>query len=367
MEGIVLELKDNKAVVLTPNGEFLSVPSKPDWNVGKSISFVKEENQPSYNKHSLERSKLWKKRNFLIGLVASILILLLPLSIPSQASVLVTLDINPSLELEVKNEKVIAIHPLNEDGKQLLLQIPKAELRGELYHVTSIILDEAKRLGYLKEQETNILMVGILDKKENFEASKFEQIIEQKLMEYQLTAEIIILNTTDKNKKDVADNKGISLGKQLLQSEEKQKGYEISDKQLKETSIKEILSSIKSNNNKHGSLHEERDKQIENNTEEKMKDKVKDEITDIKDKIESKIEEKTKRIDNIHVDFKQKKEIKVKEKTKKDSESKSNNTIDSKKETTKHNEIKIEIPLPDVPFQDNPMKKPITFPGIGNR
>ncbi len=243
-EGIVLELEKNKAVIITNNGEFLSVPAKSDWQVGITVSvsdFEMKANQTK--KKDTKKYSFYRKRSVLIAIVASLLFFIIPLSSITKAQSIVTLDINPSIEMVLKNGNVIDTHPLNKDGENVISHLNNEQKTGALYKVTSEILNEAEQLGYLKQQDNNVIMVGVLNNDHSVQSNELKTYIKDQLTEKKLNADVLVLQATKTEKKQ-ADQKGVSLGKYLLQSKEKKDGIIISDEELQKTSIKDIVQQV---------------------------------------------------------------------------------------------------------------------------
>ena len=246
-EGIILEITEQTATIITPDGDFLAIPAKLNWQLGDKVRFTE-----LTEKKARQSKKLFKKRPFLldmkktaITLVASLLLLLLPLSLTSEASTVITLDINPSVELKLQGSEVVKAKALNPDGEILLaeMQLTK-KINQSLENFTSILIDKALELGFLNLEDENIIMIGILDNKDNFQSTEYEKILQEKLADTSLSAELLVLTATKEEKK-AADQKDISLGKYLLQKEQEKAGIILSDQQLKEESVKELIEEIK--------------------------------------------------------------------------------------------------------------------------
>lgn len=271
-EGIILEINHLTAIIMTNEGEFLSLPAKPSWQKGNFVKFSEVEIISNRKK---EQKTPWIKRKVLIALIASVFFLFIPLSIPSQASTYITLDINPSLEMEIKKNLVESIRPLNDDASLILAGLPKLEDKIDVYQMTELILLEAKELGYLKEDENNYIMVGVIDVKESFKKEQYEAFIQEQLNEEKLAADIIILDGTKEEKK-TAEQKGIPYGKYLLQQNQKKEGIEISDEQLIKQGVKEIFEEIKEQEKekkKDDKNNDKNDDKNDNKNNDKNKDK----------------------------------------------------------------------------------------------
>lgn len=254
-KGIILEIKNNSAVIVTREGEFLTVPSESTWNIGEEVPFSL--NEHVYNSSSKYSKKVFMKKGLWIALAACFMLLIMPFANITEASTYITIDINPSIELELKGNKVINIKALNSDGEKIVSTIPNDN--NDLYSITENIINQAKELGYLMSNEENYIMIGLCENNTDFLIIEYEQFIEDKLSAAQLEAEILVVNGT-KNDKEIADNKQVSLGKYVLQQDKKLEGIEISDEQLSKDSVKEIV-------NKNKELIQNKDSIQNNNSE----------------------------------------------------------------------------------------------------
>lgn len=258
-QGIIMEKDNTNAVIMTSDGQFLSIPAKASWKIGETVTISDFDQKLNYRDDKAYNSKknfIKKNKRILAVIVASLLLLIMPFSLISEASTYITLDINPSIEFEIKDDKVINIRALNSDGEKLISQLKannslNSDESTDIYLLTSLILKEAKNMGYLKTNEDNIIMVGVSKNKE-FKSSEYEQFIQSKLNEDNIDSQVILLNGTNDEKK-LADEKGISLGRQLLLEKEKSEGIIISDEEITNESIKNIIKTIEEEKRKNNS------------------------------------------------------------------------------------------------------------------
>lgn len=227
-EGIILELNKNTAVLITAEGEFLSIPSQPTWSIGDEIKYSPKITDKRTTNNSYRRNILMKKGVW-VALAACLMLLIIPLATITEASTYITIDINPSIELELKGDKVVNVKALNTDAEKIIFNIPRDYQ--DIYSITTYIIDKSKEFGYLNSNEENYIMIGVCDNKSDFSITEFENFIEDKLTEQQLEANILFVNGTSDDKK-LADNKNVSLGKYVLQQNKKLEGIDISDEDL---------------------------------------------------------------------------------------------------------------------------------------
>ena len=152
--GVVVEIgKRNHVIVMTAQGEFVQVPFKKQVYVGQEIQFKRK-----------ERISLWQvgAAAVLFLALASSWNLLVGQLVPLEPTYLVTLDINPSLELAVDaGHRVLEAAGLNDDGKKLLSRV---DIIGEsLSAALDAISRQAQNDGYLR-QGNNEIVVTIADK-----------------------------------------------------------------------------------------------------------------------------------------------------------------------------------------------------------
>lgn len=301
-QGIVMEKDNSSAIIMTNDGQFLSVPAKASWQIGETVTVTEFDQKLNHrnNKNNYRNGFIKKNKRLLIAVVASVLLFLMPFSLISEASTYVTLDINPSIEFEIKDDKVINMRALNSDGEKLITQINNENSlhsNSDIFSITSLILEEAEKMGYLKTTEENIIMVGVSENEE-FKSSEYEQFIYNKLSENNLKAQVIVLSATSDEKK-LADEKGISLGRQLLLEKEKDEGILISDEQIANESIKNIFTKIEEQKKQNNSENKKFDKNVNENVEKQDRfEDDKNENKDYKDKSSStdKGDEKTEQI-----------------------------------------------------------------------
>ena len=149
--GVVVEIaKRNRIIVMTSRGEFVQVPFRKQVYVGQEVFFTRK-----------ERISLWQ-----VGAAAVLFLALVGSwnmfvgSIIPGADIpafLITLDINPSIELAVNGtHKVLAAAGLNNDGREL---ISRVDVVGQsLTTALDMISRQAERDGYLRQGNNEIIV-----------------------------------------------------------------------------------------------------------------------------------------------------------------------------------------------------------------
>lgn len=152
-KGIVMQIKDGQAILMTPEGQFLRVPLEDGMTIGQEVEVT--EVVQSATKRA-ERS-WFRGRWQQTGIVAATLLLAVgfwssqsSMFVSQTASAYVTVDINPSLELTINEDRdVIGFTPLNEDGKQVLASM---NLIGEsVEEAVEAFTESAREGGFLQD------------------------------------------------------------------------------------------------------------------------------------------------------------------------------------------------------------------------
>jgi len=155
-KGVVVEIApEGKVIIMTSGGEFREVPFRKHVHVGQEIRYSPRK----------KRLNIWQ-----LGLAATLFLALVgtwPLLteklVPGEAAFVLTLDLNPSLELQISTkQRVLAAEGLNRDGKEFLahLDITGLELEPALAQITA----EARKRGHLKQGRDHVFVtVAALD------------------------------------------------------------------------------------------------------------------------------------------------------------------------------------------------------------
>jgi hypothetical protein len=217
-KGVIVQSGKKWAVILTPDGDFCKVPSSPDYTEGKEIQF-----QPSPS--AVVPLRLWTRRRFRnIAVIASCLLLLgivFPLFGNSQAYAAVTIDMEPSLELETDaGANVIDIQSFNQEGAELVKQLDWKKKNA--VDVTDEIVHVARLRGYLAD-ENRVLITTTVYKSDSKEVNdKFNQMMEAVIKnEDGIT---VVLLEGSKQWHEEAKKEGISPGRYILAQKAAQQG-----------------------------------------------------------------------------------------------------------------------------------------------
>ncbi len=248
--GSVIKVNDKNIVVMTENNTFEKIKKFEGLEEGMEVYFEKQD--VIKNKKSSLNS---------ISTVAAAIFLLVFTSIYGisfwntnyQAIALVSVDINPSVEIELnKNHKVIKALPINEDATNL----PLHELKNKpLVDALDQLIQMTENEGYIKSTEKNYVVVTSVQLKNNSEESKsLEQFLAQGKIKIENDSknrnQDIEVVTIESNKEmlDAARKENVSVGKMEMYKNAKnvEKDNEALDiKEFKNTSVKELIEKTK--------------------------------------------------------------------------------------------------------------------------
>lgn len=206
-KGIVMELKKDYAIIMKSDGTMVRVNIKPGLKIGDAIAFLQED---IYDNQVIDTKKRGKLLIPLVAVAMITIFFLTPivsnLGISHKAYAMLTLDINPSLEIEVdKNKKVLKASGLNKDGEDLNLQRLEGMNIEDAMHEIKNNIDESTTI---TNKESLLVGFAFLEQDD----SNFEKEIQDTIKNNFNTFDIMYLK---RNKEDAerAKAKGISLGR----------------------------------------------------------------------------------------------------------------------------------------------------------
>lgn len=210
LKAVVLEVFNDSAVVLTDEGQFLSVRTKKGMSVGQSI-YCFEDDLVEVGQRRSDKPPLHSIGKLASMAVAAAILLFTFVGLIGRLEspvALITIDINPSLELAVAhNGKVTALSALNDDGERIKSQI---DFKGKDYMaVVQAILKEAQNEGYDLKSKATIVGVGAL----NEGSVAYAESISNKLNQLKVENHWLVYMTPELVKQEKGHHE--SIGKKL--------------------------------------------------------------------------------------------------------------------------------------------------------
>lgn len=238
VRGMVVKIKDSHVLVLASDGTYhkVSRAHHKSARVGSEIEFS---------------TTNWHRFLKPVVLAASILVFALSLSMFRDAFIqpafaYVSLDINPSVELEVDPDlKVISARPLDKEAEKLLSEI---KITGQpLYTSVNTILDEAVDEGFLKTDQKNYVLSTVTLKKASPKDADYEALAGELSLAAEnkgVEVELLVLAADSQLHKE-AKTKGVSAGKLFVYRQAVTSGQSVTLDQVKENSITNLVNDYK--------------------------------------------------------------------------------------------------------------------------
>ncbi|GLX67610.1 anti-sigma factor domain-containing protein [Paenibacillus glycanilyticus] len=238
--GIILSLDNKKAVVMTADGQFISIPQQSHMRIGEETTIPAETSAPKRK----PKQVYWYS-----GAAAAVLLFFLPFFYLTTAEAhpvvaYVSLDINPSIELGVdKQQRVQELKGLNGDGQAI---VSKLDYKGKpLETVAASIMSTVASEHYLDKPDKDIVITSLAlnnaDDLEQTVAGAVDQKVKDTIKQIDSTKEAnVTVLSVPTEVRDEAKANGISSGKMAVYLMAKDEGYEIELEQLKAQSIAEV-------------------------------------------------------------------------------------------------------------------------------
>lgn len=237
-KGMIMEVKKNYAIALNDEGIMEKLISKGNMEVGKKVFYFDDDIiQPSVIK--VHRNNSFIKT---FGSIAALFLLVFTFFQTvnfENAYAVVTLDINPSIQIEADSEQmIIKVEGVNTDGKNIdFSDIKDVSLNDGIQKVKEKLIEK----NYLDTNKEVLVGYAFIQNEDN---SGYEETLKDAIQSTFNTEKVTYVKG-DKDAVDEAKTKGISLGR-----------YEASLKVDEETKniidrvpVKDITSSIKDKDN----------------------------------------------------------------------------------------------------------------------
>lgn len=204
-KGIIIEIKEKYSIVLKDDSSLIRIKNREGIKVGDVIIFLEDDIYILESKKNI-RTKFIAP---IIAIAASLVLIIAPFikNQTSNAYALISLDINPSIQFELDEDKnIIDIYGLNEDAKKLMLDKVKGmSLDDGIKEIKDLLENENYNL---KDNDAIVGFIFLTNNTSNKFENEVKNIIKQNLNDLN----IVYLQS---NKADSirANEKGISIGR----------------------------------------------------------------------------------------------------------------------------------------------------------
>lgn len=244
-KGLIMELKDDYAIVMNDDGSMEKIVIKPQMAVGQKIFYFDEDIAKVTEIKSSTNSK-FKYNSFMktFGSMAAMILLAFTFFFNmnySKTVAVVSLDINPSIQIEVdNNQNILKVTGINDDGRNIDFSgIEGKNINDGIKAIKDILVEKE----FLKENKD--VLVGFAFVK-NGEKADYEDEIKEAVLNNFDTENVTYIKAEDKTDVKEAEQQGISLGryeaaKTVVDEETKKK--------IANVPVKEITEKIKDKEN----------------------------------------------------------------------------------------------------------------------
>jgi len=227
--GVVIKVDDNEAVVMTDDVVFMRIRKREDLYKGQKILI---NNSDVIDSNVILESK--KTMKYYYPLLAGIASVILAMIVLYQAFIVkdtvysyVSIDINPSIELEVSRKgKVEDSKAFNKEGERLLENIEVESLN--INKAIRLIIEKTRDMGYIRSNEKNSILIAAVkgeDVKEGAEEDKkFHEFLNginddiNNIYSDFIDAKIIEVS---KSLRERSEKYNLSMGRYYIDSQEK--------------------------------------------------------------------------------------------------------------------------------------------------
>lgn len=184
--GTIIEIDNNKTYVFTMDYSMVTIRTRKDYFPGQQITFTKKDKYIDLYLLKPGTLKALVLAAALIVLVVSVALsgslrsVLQIGSFDEVCTALVSVDINPSIEISInKKEQIVDVRARNEDGKKILSSL---ELKSKkLTEGVNEIVSAAKAMGYINAGKNVVLVSAAVyettDTSDNSYAKQLQQIL----------------------------------------------------------------------------------------------------------------------------------------------------------------------------------------------
>lgn len=257
-KGVVMEIKNDYSIVMKDDSTMVRVKNKEGLKSGDVIIFLEDDiyqAKPSNNKFN-------KILVSFMAVAAILMVLVVPMASKNKdmAYALMSLDVNPSIQIKLdKNKRIVSIEGINDDGNRLNLGTLRGmDLESGLNQI-KIILENQK---YSVNNDSAIVGFTFLESDKDV---KYEEDVKN-----------IVKNSLDKTKTaylsatkqdlEKANEKGMSLGRYAATLNMK----EDPEDDIENLSVEQILELLKNKDNIY--LNEEVKEELQDELEDRIED-----------------------------------------------------------------------------------------------
>lgn len=270
-KGIILEIKEKYSLVLKGDSTVVRIRNKENMEVGDTIIFL-EEDLYELNK---DRKTITNKIIPILTIAAMLVLLVVPMAknnMTGGAYALMSIDVNPSIEFELdENKKIVNVYGVNDDGKTINLE----DLKDKTLEDGIKILEQYLSKNYSDSKE-GIVGFTFINKISN---DKYENEVKDTVSKGLNNTKFVYLKGTEEDIA-IAREKGVSIGRYeaLCNLDE-----DTLEDTIENMSVDEIMSLLGANGKDNVYLNEEVMDELQDELEDRTEKDTDEEDDDDKD------------------------------------------------------------------------------------
>lgn len=259
-KGIILEVKDKYSLVMTDDSSVVRIKNKENMEVGDTIFFLEED------LYQINKSRNNMKNKIIpILTIAAMLVLIVVPMVKSNTTggtyALMSIDINPSIEFELdENKNIVNVYGVNDDGKTINLEDVKGKTLEEGIKVLEKYLNE----NYENSKE-GIVGFTFTNKINN---NKYENEVKETVSKGLNNTKFVYLKASQEDI-ELARQKGMSIGRYEALCDLDEDALEDT---IEDMSVDEIMSLLGESNKNNIYLNEEVMDELQDELEDRNED-----------------------------------------------------------------------------------------------
>jgi len=204
-KGKVIDIQKKYVVVMNDQMTYEKIKKKEGLSLGKEIYYFEED--------LYKVSKQPVKKYFLVAAVLFMMLFIQPLLVAEEAYGYISVDINPSIELQVnKDLDVLSIEAINEDAKVYM----KDEWIGKpAKEVINLIIEETRNKGVLNNERDFVLVSYYFNDEDSTSEKVFVQSLDELFNNKPHDYEVAVIKSDSETYSEAKEAKE-SLGKQVV-------------------------------------------------------------------------------------------------------------------------------------------------------
>ncbi len=249
--GTIIEINNNKSYVFTMDYSVITIKTREDYILGQHITFTQKDifkDTYYFRFKSIKNLAVVAAALLLITIIA-LVTLVHPFNTDSSSfdqvcTALVSVDINPSIQISINKEKqIVKANAVNKDGVNVLKTVDLKNL--SLPDGIKKIVSTAKELGYI-DKDTNVVLVSaaLYNSLSDSDSKKYANQLKDILSNIEASqneASVLTLFIDDSSIIQRAKSNNLSIGKELLYQYAQSENGQLSADDIRNLNITELL------------------------------------------------------------------------------------------------------------------------------